>query len=498
MPDSKTLPPSFSPARRWKIGFDVVLRTLLVLAVIVMANYLSSIFSRQFYLSSQTAIKLAPHTVSLLQSLTNHVDVTVYYDKGDGMYPTIMALLKEYQRLDPRINLKVVDYLDNPGEAAELQKKYEKYGLVAELATPNGQRKKNLIIFDSNGNVKIAQGDALVQYAPVGMTKDNKLDIRPVKFFGEKMFTAMLLDVTTAKPFTAYFLQGDHEPSLSDSGEQGYMKFSEILAENYVRTIPISIAGSQNIPSDCDLLIIAGPRSFEPSELSKIEHYLSQGGRLLALFDYFSKNQPTGLENILAADWDVNVVDDTVHDPDYTINGQDIDVQTFGSHPVVDSLSGSKLQMILPRPVSPIPQSNTAANAPTVTPLAWSGPNSTLLDERGAPARQYPLMVAVEQTSLKGIANASASTRMVIAGDSMFFNNQVIEGGANRDFAGYAVNWLLERPDALFKGIGPSPVVEFRLSMTHLQLFKARWLLLGALPGVVLILGCLVWLVRRN
>ena len=37
--------PSFSPGRRWKIGFDVVVRTALVLAVVVMVNYLGAQFS---------------------------------------------------------------------------------------------------------------------------------------------------------------------------------------------------------------------------------------------------------------------------------------------------------------------------------------------------------------------------------------------------------------------------------------------------------------------
>ena len=38
--------PSFSPGRRWKIGFDVVVRTALVLAVVVMINYLGGILHR--------------------------------------------------------------------------------------------------------------------------------------------------------------------------------------------------------------------------------------------------------------------------------------------------------------------------------------------------------------------------------------------------------------------------------------------------------------------
>jgi len=46
-------------------------------------------------------------------------------------------------------------------------------------------------------------------------------------------------------------------------------------------------------------------------------------------------------------------------------------------------------------------------------------------------------MVAVEQKNVVGVANSRGTMRMVVAGDSIFLNNQVIEGGtggANRDF----------------------------------------------------------------
>ena len=41
--------PSFLPGRRWKIGFDVVVRTALVLAIVVMVNYLGGLFPKRFY-----------------------------------------------------------------------------------------------------------------------------------------------------------------------------------------------------------------------------------------------------------------------------------------------------------------------------------------------------------------------------------------------------------------------------------------------------------------
>jgi len=140
---------------------------------------------------------------------------------------------------------------------------------------------------------------------------------------------------------------------------------------------------------------------------------------------------------------------------------------------------------------------NPPADAPKVDELAFSSPQSTLMVDTTAAPRSYPLMAAVEQKAVPGVANTRGTTRMVVAGDSNFLDNQMIEAGANRDFAGYAANWLLDRT-VLLEGIGPRPVTEFRLTMTREQLKNVRWLLLGALPGGVLAFGWLVWLARRK
>jgi hypothetical protein len=152
--------------------------------------------------------------------------------------------------------------------------------------------------------------------------------------------------------------------------------------------------------------------------------------------------------------------------------------------------------VMVPRPVSRRPDIST--DSLTVTELARSSENSVLSARRGFPPTDYPLMVAVEQNSVKGIARANGSLRMIVTGDSLFLDNQVLDQvSANVDFAGDAVNWLLDRP-MLLNGIGPSPVVEFRLGMTQKQMRNVRWLLLAALPGVALVLGGVVWLRRRK
>ncbi len=493
MPTDSKSQPSFSPGRRWKIGFDVAVRTALVLAVVVMVNYLGTrlfLFHR-FYLSSQTRVQLAPQTLDILKSLTNHVNVTLYYDTRDenDFYSDIVALLNEYRSANPRISVTTVDYVRDAGEAQKIKEQYK-------LNSPTD---KNLVIFDCEGRVKIVPGDSLTQVKlePVPNPKEREFRRRPIAFNGEQAFTSMLLAVTSARPFKAYFLQGHGEPSLSDTDETGYLNFGSLLAQNYIAVTILESFGDNPVPMDCNLLIIAGPRTeLSETELQKIDQYLAQGGRLFVLFNYFSIKRPTGLEPVLAR-WGVNVGSDWVQDPQTTVSGKDVVVSSFSQHPVVNPLVGFGLFLYLPRPISRVNWENPPAGAPQVDELAFASPASTLAGEPGNPPHAYPLMVAVEQKPVAGVANARGTTRILVVGDSFAFGNQSIKSLDNSDFIGYAANWLLDRT-TLLKGIGPRPVTEFRLVMTRTQQREVRWLLLGALPGAVLLFGCLVWLARRK
>jgi hypothetical protein len=480
-------PPSFSPGRRWKIAFDVLLRTALVLAVIVMVNYLGAQFYQRFYLSSQTRMALSARSLKVVHSITNDINVTLYYDKSAEIFPALTALLNEYHAANPKISVKLVDYKLDPGEAEKVKMQYK-------LST---LQDKDLVIFDCEGRVKIANGKDLVQYAPTGKSPDGKLEFSIVGFNGERLFTAMLLSVTNPKPLKAYILQGHGCPPIDGNDDQGYLKFGEILAQSYIATVPLQLLGDASVPDDCNLLIIAGPQTaFSEMELKKIDQYLKQGGRLFALLDFSSISRPTGLESILAG-WGVIVAAAEVQDFKNTTSpdGRDIIVSNFSKHPVVNSLTA--LQLILPRPVGRIEVQSPPADAPVVEAIAFSSATATLANNSAEPSRSYPLMVAVEQKSIAGVGNTRGSTRMIVVGDSFFLGNHNIEGGANRDFVGYAANWLLDRP-LLLDAIGPRKVNEFRLTMTASQQQQSRWLLLGALPGAILLFGLFVWFVRRK
>ena len=483
--------PSFTPRRHWKIGFDVVVRTALVCAVVVMMNYLGAQFFHRFYLSSQTRVALSSRTLSVLQSLTNRVTVTLYYDKRDEFYPAIVALLNEYRSANQKIIVNTVDYVRDAGEAEKVKEQY-KLNTVAD---------KDLIIFDRDGRVKIVPGDALVQSTleQIPNEKEREFQRKPVSFTGEMTFTSVLLALQNAQPLKACFLQGHGEGSLDDSGNYGFSKFAITLAQNYIAPTNLELTGENDVPMDCNLLIIAAPTvPLSESELQKIEKYLAEGGRLFVFFNYASVQRPTGLEPILK-NWGINVVADIVKDkgPNGTVTGDDVVVRKFGDHPVVNPLKQLSLQMVRPRPVVRVDWQNPPANAPQVTELAFSSPYSILTDDSTAAARSYSLIAAAEQKPIPGVVNSRGNTRILVAGDSVFLGNYYIEGGGNRDFVDYAANWLLDRQQ-LLAGIGPQPVTEFRLMMTQTQRREVAWLLLGALPGAILLFGGVVWFARRK
>jgi ABC-type uncharacterized transport system involved in gliding motility auxiliary subunit len=395
--------------------------------------------------------------------------------------------------VNPRITIQTVDYIRDPGLAQKVKAKYN-------LAAPTD---KNLVIFDCGGKVKAVPGDMLISFtleqAPNEGPNGKELSFRrrPTAFLGEILFTGALLDVTSSKPLKAYFLQGHGEHQITSGDEQaGYLKFASILQQNCIKAEPLSLLGTNVVPSDCNLLVIAGPIDVIPDdELGRIDQYLNRGGRLLALFSYGSFRKDTGLERVLAK-WGVDVGHNIVTEPDKTMRNTDVIIDTFGKHPVVNTLIESRLHLSLPRTVGQLKPHAEAADAPRVDEIAFSSPDATVAGSLGRKP-PFPLMVAVEKGAIKDVITERGATRMVVVGDSVFLENLQIDSAANRDFAAAAVNWLLERTQ-LLAGVGPRPVTQYKIVMSRTQMHQAQWVLLGALPGSVVVLGGLVWLRRRR
>jgi hypothetical protein len=487
--------PSFSPRGRWKIRLNVTLSVLALVAIIVMVNYLAARHSRVWHWTSSAPGQLSPVTLEVLHSVTNPVQVIVFYDHTKPLYDFVSDLLKEYQRLSPKLQLEYVDYERSLARARIVEAQY------GQVPAPDADR----IIFDSGGRTRVVLARELSEYDYSALLKGQ--EVKRTGFKGEEVFTSALYSLIDPKPVKVCFGQGhgEHDPNAKDTS--GYSRVVQILRDQQVAVeiLPETALVSSDVTADCQLLIIAGPKHpFRAEELARLQSYLSQGGRMLVLFRFelAQRSTPSGLEKMLGT-WGLDIGRNLIID---RAQGQENDprkifLSHFANHPILNPLARSRLLMLLPRSVARRTPEPQGSDAPKVTELAFTSSRGSAYGPDGNSAERVdvslPVLAAVERGAVQGIAADKGATRIVVAGDSHFLSNGFIDyDEANGDFARNAINWLLSR-DVLVQGITSRPIKEYRINMTTTELTTVRWLFLVVFPGGVLFLGFLVWLRRR-
>jgi hypothetical protein len=500
MPQNDTSKPSFSSGQRWLGALNTGLAAVAAVALVVMLNYLAAGHFMRFQWARDAAFKLSRQTKAVLASLTNDVQVTIFFqpdgDNNQEIYGLTSALLAEYQNANPRhVHVRLLDYTRFAGPAKELLSKLDL----------NGPREKDFVLFESNGHHKIVYARELADYDYSELMARRSKYVRRNAFRGELLFTSYIYDVSNPQALKSYFLHGHGEndpgnPSgePGNLGNSGYSKLAAILKEECNSDWDrLSLLGTNDVPRDCQLLIVAGPRQgdFLQGEVDKITAYLKNGGRLLALL-----TKPCGLEPMLAKQWGVRLGNSRIVDKDPHFNESPYTFRTakLSSHLIVNALikDETPIVMVWPRPVYPVEERGKIPGAPDVSILAATSPGG--VDENNH-ADTYPLLAAIEQGVIKGIDTPrGGGTRIVVAGDSDFLDDLVITYSGNHVFAKLALSWLLQRPAIMIEGLGPQPIKEYSLHLTTAQSSSVRWLFLAAMPASILALGALVWLRRRH
>lgn len=493
MNGEERIPQSFSWTRRWGAYLNLFITVSAMLALVGMVNYLAIRHYTRWHWNRTAEAELSPRTLHVLGTLTNTVRIIAYYDSEDPLFARVKGLLKEYQYASPRVQVQMVDYLRDAGTAKLIKQQYK-----LSAATD-----KNLIIFDANGRSKVIQAGELSDYDYSELIGGQSKDVFRTHFKGEQLFTSAIFGVANERSPLAYFLigNGEHSPDGGDNPD-GYGKFSALLHdENSFELRKLPLVGTNEVPANCNLLIIAGPtQPLSRETLDKIQNYLEQGGRLLLTFNSATvKKRATGLERLLAR-WGVDVGDNVVLDVQNSQNrGMDLVPVELGKHPIVNALQSAQVQLYLPRSVRALRPAGRGDEL-KVEELLFTGPESVVLSDIHSknidPTQKGPqsLMVAVEK-SVAGLQRGS--TRLVVLGDSTIWGNQFIEAAANRDFAAFTANWLVNQ-SVLLHDIPRRSIHTYKLTMTRAQLRSMQLVLLLGLPGAVLFLGLIVWSRRRH
>ncbi|HET9765621.1 MAG TPA: Gldg family protein, partial [Thermoanaerobaculia bacterium] len=122
-----SLKPNVDVATRRKLIFGSTLgaAALLVLAIVVILNYLSFRHYQRWDWTKSHLYTLSEKSLSIIKGLDRDVSVIVFMDDQSPTFQPTRELLERYAAASPKIKVSVVDPLRNPARAQQLVQQYQ-------------------------------------------------------------------------------------------------------------------------------------------------------------------------------------------------------------------------------------------------------------------------------------------------------------------------------------------------------------------------------------
>jgi ABC-type uncharacterized transport system involved in gliding motility auxiliary subunit len=461
---------------------------ILAVALVGMLNWLSYRHYLRGDWTSSKIYSLSDKTKNVLKGIKDEVRVVVLMTPNTPLFTETKELLSRYEAVSPKLKVEFIDPERDPLRTKQLA---QEFGVSAA----------NTVVFASGGRKKYVTSDQLADYDYSGMQTGQPPKLKGFK--GEEQFTAAVLAVVSPKVPKVYFVTGHGEHDPDSVGEDGMSQLRELLKRDNLEVSKTTLL-SGSVPADCDLLVIAGPRTpLTDPEKSALSGYLEKGGRALVLLDPVlgAQQRPSGLEEFVKA-YGVQVNNDLVIDPARKLPFFDVSavyVTDFRSHPAVDGLQGLAVLLPVARSVTTTTaQGATSTILLTTSDKGWGETNLDLLIRTGQAQKDAkdtpgPVALGVAAQSEK---DKDRGWRLVVFGNSAFVTNAQIANAGNVNLGLNTVNWLAKQEQAL--GIAPRSPEQVQLFLSANQMRTVFLISLVGLPVFAVALGVAVWWRRRH
>ena len=250
---------------------DTVL-TLLLVAIIVASFILINMLFKKlditpFDFTQQKIYSLSDDSKTEVAKVEQNVNVYFFgYDEDS----TAVTLGKQYHNVNDKITVELVNATERPDLATE-------FGVTSTST--------QLIAVASNQRYKVLESSDMYTYDE---STYQTIDVT------EQKMTNAILDVTISSKPQVYFLTGHGEYGITSSSYMYYLAQDITNEVNDVNTLDLL---SSDMPSQCDVLVIANPtKDFTDLETSKIQTYINGGGKIVWLQDpyIFNESDTTG------------------------------------------------------------------------------------------------------------------------------------------------------------------------------------------------------------
>jgi len=451
-------------ARQTRYAAYATVYIIVILGVLVVANFLANRYNKSFDATANKRFSLSDQTKKIVGDLKQ--DVTIqYFDRPSGMQ-TGKDLLDRYANLSPKVHVEYVDLLKKP-----------------QLA-----RAANIT----------HEGAAVVE---IGAKKEE------AKTFDEEGVTGAMIRAIKGGARTVCVISGSGEHRVEDSSADGFSEFQTSVQKDNYQVKTINPLQKPDIPTDCTVLVVAGPTGdyIQPT-VDAIKKYVEGGGRALIMLDPPLK---VGRREIsdnktfsdMLAGWGITADKDLLLDENPLGQlaglGPEVPLVTaYESHAIVNDLAGTATGFPISRSLETKNADHTSVSKLFGTSAdSYSTYNLSSAEIRIDPNKDKkgPFTLAAAVTYDTGKPNSQG--RLVVVGNSRWASNSFLRFNGNRNLLLNMMNWLSSDEDLI--SIRPKENEDRRVNLTRAQFLMVRTVSQFLLPLVVIIGGVLVWVRRR-
>ncbi len=523
--------------RRTAAGANAVLLGALAVALTALVCYISTRRYTRVDMTGMRRYTLHSKTERMLRTLDRPVRVTVVYWAPSQAELTMdpqaallrwghrqaMEMLEEFKAYSSRIS---VEQLGLGQEHAQVREELnERVGIPGRCVIFESGERHDVIPL-----IEIAQSPRWQGGSP--------------KFAGEAAFAGALAKITEDKGQIVYFLSGHGErPIEGQPAAPGAPRTSDILTEKYslsklvkklkgdnFESRTLNLADRAQVPEDCDVLVVPGPRtSLPPEHLEAIRRYLEdRDGRVLVMLDSRLHDSASGSNlDALLGEYGIEAHLEALgmfQSSQFALTARGLmQVQVaqssvpviedgYADHPITRDLQNYTLELVRCAPLEIVPpraKPNLSARK-LLTGIGSSWGETTAIEEMEKSeydpekdvAGPVVAAVVVEPAPPEGMPPMMApgdmrGPRLVVLGSSLSFVNTVVaQNEANLYLLLNAVNWLAGKGHMV--GIPAKEMDIHVVTLSSGQIRLSRWIFIGAVPACIVVLGIAVWQIRRR
>ncbi len=469
---------NFFISRQARYGANVALSIVGVIGIVIFVNAIVvRQFNKQVDLTKLQLYTLSEQTRTVLKDLKKEIQVTAFFsDDTSQSAARAKDMLELYQRETELLTFS----FKNPYIDLQLSSKYQ-------------LRYDGTIIFDSED-----------RYEKVTTVEEQK-------------FTSAILKLIRDETKKVYFLVGHKEHEITDFDNDGYSEVrTELENQNYA-AFSLSLLTEPDIPADCELLVIAGPKNaLTRNEINIVARYLKRSGKLFLMLDPSVASAEDVNRRLigLMKRWGIAIGNDLVIDETQFVPlfGPRAPVPGFELHEITRAMR-DPVAFPVTRSVTPIADRASNLSVKSLAKTVGGTDDSWGEKQRGTDGTfsgtftythgadtppPVSVAVAVEQKTDQDSDGSTSRgpTRIAVFGDSDFAVNAAFRE-ANRDLFLSTINWLTLEEDLI--AIRPidlqgQTLRQMRVHDTRLVQITSVFLI----PSIVFIAGLIVWWQRRK